>query len=166
MLLTRTAPLLAVLVLAACGGSSKEEAATTSELPPGCETEHTEAVVKDFLAAVTRGDRVGARKLLADDLRLFEVHDGRGEGERNLVVKTKPKAMRYLEERMRLNEQLRLVNLQVQPADDTNHVLVTFTLTRLADDFRTRGIPNRVAQGDGVVDCVDGTLEGWSVQGP
>ncbi len=166
MLLRSIGLLVAASVLAACGGSSKEAATTTSGLPPGCEVEQTEAVVDDFLAAVSRGDRVAAQKLLADDLRLFEVHDGRGRGERHFLARTKAKAMRYVDERIRHHERLRLVNLQVQPADDNNHVLVTFTLTRLADDFRRRGIPNRVAQGDGVVDCVEGNLEGWSVQGP
>jgi hypothetical protein len=157
---------VAVVTAAGCGGSSKDAATTGSELPPGCGVAHTEAVVRSFLSAVTDGDRAGLRKVVADDLRLFEVHDGRGAGAQNLVLSSKKKALAYLDDRIRAHERLRLVNLQVQPGGDANHVLVTFTLTRLADDFRARGIPNRIATGDGVVDCVDATIEGWSLQGP
>jgi hypothetical protein len=170
VLLTRVLPLLAVAALAvaalgACGSSSKQTA-TTSELPPGCDVDRSQSVVMSFLAAVTNGDHAAVRKLLANDLRLFEVHDGRGAGERGLIVKTKPKALAYLNSRIAQHESQRLVNLQVQPADDANHVLITFTITRLADDFRRRGIPNRIATGDGILDCVDGTVEDWTIQGP
>lgn len=165
-MLLRVVALAGLAAAAGCGGSSKQAASTGDELPPGCEIARTETVVRGFLSAVTDGNRAAVRKVVADDLRLFEVHDGRGAGAQNLVLKTKAKALAYLDDRIRAHETLRLVNLQVQPGGDANHVLVTFTLTRLADDFRTRGIPNRVATGDGVVDCVDGTIEGWSVQGP
>jgi hypothetical protein len=165
--LLRLVALAGVLAVAGCGGSSSKEAETTGdELPPGCEVEHTEDVVRSFLSALTDGDRAALRRLVADDLRLFEVHDGRGAGAQDLVLHSKPKALAYLDRRIRARERLRLINLQVQPGDDANHVLVTFALTRLADDFRTRGIPNRVATGDGVVDCVNANIEGWSIQGP
>jgi hypothetical protein len=172
VLLTRrvaTATLAAVLcvaVLGACGGGDSKEAATTSELPPGCDAKSSGAVVESYLAAVTKRDRAAVRKVLANDLRLFEVHDGRGSGERNLSVKTKAKALAYVDSRIAQHEQLRLVNLQVQPADDANHVIVTFTITRLANDFRKRNIPNRVATGDGILNCVNGTIEGLTIQGP
>ena len=166
-MLLRLAALAGVVAVAGCGGSSSKEAATTgTELPPGCEVERTEDVVRSFLSAISEGDRVALRRLVADDLRLFEVHDGRGAGAQDLVLHSKPKALAYLDRRIRARERLRLLNLQVQPGEDANHVLVTFGLTRLADDFRTRGIPNRVATGDGVVDCVDANIEGWSIQGP
>jgi hypothetical protein len=164
--LLRVVALAAAATVAGCGGSAKQAASTGSKLPPGCEVAQTETVVRRLLAAVTDGSREAVREVVADDLRLFEVHDGRGAGAQNLVLKTKAKALAYLDGRIRAHETLRLVNLQVQPGGDANHVLVTFTLTRLADDFRTRGIPNRVATGDGVVDCVDATIEGWSIQGP
>jgi hypothetical protein len=164
--LPRVLPLSAVAVLAACGGGSKQAATTTSQLPPGCDVKSSESVVSSFLDAVTKGDRAAIRKLLAAELRLFEVHDGRGAGARNLLVTTKPKALAYLDGRIAQHEQLRLVNLQVHPADDANHAIVTFTITRLADDFRRRNIPNRIATGDGILNCVDGTVEGWSMQGP
>jgi ketosteroid isomerase-like protein len=165
-MLLRALALAAVVVAAGCGGSGEQAASTGSDLPPGCGVDETERVVRSFLAAVTQGDRAALRKVVADDLRLFEVHDGRGAGAQDVVVKSKAKALAYLERRIRARETLRLVNLQVQPGGDANHVLVTYTLTRLADDFRARGIPNRVATGDGLVDCVDGTVEGWSVHGP
>jgi hypothetical protein len=164
--LLRALVLALAAVAAGCGGSGREAASTRSELPPGCGVAETEAVVRAFLTAVTDGDRDALRRVVANDLRLFEVHDGRGAGAQDLVVDSRAEALAYLERRMRAHEALRLLNLQVQPGGDANHVLVTFTLTRLADDFRARGIPNRVATGDGVVDCVDATVEGWSVHGP
>jgi hypothetical protein len=165
--LLRFVAVAAVVVAAGCGGSSSREAATTvEELPPGCEFARTEEVVRSFLSAVTEGDRAAIRRVVADDLRLFEIHDGRGAGEQDLVAHSKKRALAYLDSRIRAHERLRLLNIQVEPADDANHVLVTFTLTRLADDFRARGIPGRIATGDGVVDCVDRTVEGWAVQGP
>lgn len=171
MLLTRsiapaTLAVLCVAVLGACGGGDSKKAATTSELPPGCDVKSSAGVVESYLAAVTAGNRAAASKVLANDLRLFEVHDGRGSGERSLTAKTKAKALAYVDSRIAQHEQLRLVNLQVQPADDANHVIVTFTITRLADDFRTRNIPNRVATGDGILNCVHGTIEGLTIQGP
>jgi hypothetical protein len=166
--LLRIVALAVVLVAAGCGGSSSAGEATTGggDLPPGCEVERIDGVVRSFLSAITEGDRPAVRQALANDLRLFEVHDGRGAGAQNLVLHSKKRALAYLDARIRARERLRLVNLQVHPGDDANHVLITFILTRLADDFRTRGIPNRLATGDGVVDCVDGTVEGWTVQGP
>ncbi len=165
MLLRPLAAALAVLALAGCGGS-KEAETTTSELAPGCEVARIDHVVGSYLTAITHGDRPALRRLVADDFRLLEVHDGRGAGERDVSVRTKAAALRYLDQRIRLHERLRLVNLQVEQADDVNHVLINFTVTRLADDFRRRSIPNRLATGDGVVDCVDANIEGWSIEGP
>jgi ketosteroid isomerase-like protein len=164
--LLRLVALALVGAAAGCGGSPPDAASTVDQLPPGCDVAQTEPVVQSFLAAVNQGDRAALRKVVADDLRLFEVHDGRGAGAQDVVLRTKAKALAYLEGRIRAHETQRLINLQVHPGGDVNHVLVTFTLTRLADDFRSRGIPNRVATGDGVVDCVDETIEGWSLQGP
>lgn len=166
MLLRRALLALALVVLAGCGGSKRAESTTTSGLPPGCEVPRIDQVVTQFLGAITSGDRDTLRVLVANDFRLLEVQEGRGAGERAVSVNTKAAALRYLDSRIRLHEQLRLLRLRVESADDVNHVLITFTVTRRADDFRRRHIVNRVATGDGVIDCVDGNVEGWSIQGP
>ena len=43
---------------------------------------------------------------------------------------------------------------------------ITFDLTRIAPDFRERGITTRIASGAGTVDCAHGKVAAWVVKGP
>ncbi len=164
-MLLRAAPVAAAALLAAgCGGGN--EAAATSSLAPGCGVPEIERVVTAFLGAVTAGDRARLSRLLSPALESFTVHDGRGASERRARLARRREAVRYLLRRHRANERQRLLALRVLQGNDANTVVVAFRLTRVADDFRARRIFDRLASGDGKIDCVRPAILAWSVEGP
>ncbi len=157
-MLLRAAPVAAAALLAAgCGGGN--EAAATSSLAPGCGVPEIERVV-------TAGDRARLSRLLSPALESFTVHDGRGASERRARLARRREAVRYLLRRHRANERQRLLALRVLQGNDANTVVVAFRLTRVADDFRARRIFDRLASGDGKIDCVRPAILAWSVEGP
>lgn len=153
MLLRTAAALLAVLALAACGGS-KDAAAPKSTLPPGCTVPEVERVVRDFLAAPSLAP--------AATFELYASYESDG---RTFLARTPAKALAHLRARARLGEQSRLIELRVA-TQDFNHARITFQLTRRAPDFLARGIHNRLVKGGGTVDCAHQKIAAWVTKGP
>jgi hypothetical protein len=163
--LLRSLVALAALCVVATGCGGGDEPATTSSLPPGCEVSAIDPIVTGLLEAVTRGDAAALRRLVPSGPN-YLVHDGRGRGERRVHLTSKRAVLAYFARRHRLHETLRLVSLRVAPASDANHVLVDLRLTRVAGDFRRRGLLSRLASATGRVDCVDRTVDKLLIQGP
>jgi hypothetical protein len=157
--LLRSAALLAgVAALAGCGGSSKEKAPTTtaqaSTLPPGCSVAEVDRIVKSFLA----------RPQLAPPA-FFELYAAYDSDGRSFVSKKRAVALAHLRIRAAAGERARLLSLRVDD-QDINHVRITFSITRFAPDFRSRGIYTRLAQGGGTIDCAHGLVAAWVMKGP
>ena len=156
-MLLRVAPIaLFVLALAACGGGSKKQAATTSAsaFPPGCTVPEVDHVVRDFLTTPT---------LAAPET--FEVYATYESDGRKFLARSQAKALAHLRRRLRLGEQSRLIELRVAQ-QDFNHVRITFQLTRHAPDFVGRGIHQRLVKGGGTIDCVHQRVAAWVTKGP
>lgn len=152
-MLLRLAALAAIAVLAAgCGGSKKK--VDSSGLPPGCSPAEVDRIVTDFL---TTPDLAAGNEF---DVVGFNESDGR-----KALLRTRAKALAYLQRRKALGERDRLLSLRVAK-DDFNHARVTFQLTRYAPDFLKRGIHTRIAQGAGTIDCAHGKVAAWVVKGP
>jgi len=154
--LLRALPLVAALAVAGCGGDAKEAATTTtgSSLPPGCSVAEVESIVNRFL------DR--------PDLAppgFFQVYGTNESDGRKFVARARARALAHIRARKRLGERQRMISLRVAP-EDINHVRITFDLTRIAPDFRERGITTRIASGAGTVDCAHGKVAAWVVKGP
>ena len=164
-MLLRLAPLLlAAVVFGGCGGGGGgSDGTSTSSLAPGCEVEVAERAVTGFLAAVTAGTRtrIAARIATGDDFQGLDVEDPDG---RSFSTGSRGRAIDYLAGRHRFGERVRLLRQLVAPGADANHDDVQFTLTRTASDFPGRGITNRLARGDGTIDCIHGTISRWHVQ--
>lgn len=156
MLLRIAAIALLVLALAACGGGSKKQAATTpvSAFPPGCTVPEVDQVVRDFLTTPA---------LAAPGT--FEVYATYESDGRKFLSRTQAKALAELRRRLQLGEQSRLIELRVAK-QDFNHVRITFQLTRHAPDFVGRGIHQRLVKGGGTIDCVHQRVAAWVTKGP
>ena len=70
------------------------------------------------------------------------------------VTTNRAKAIRFLRARHRHAENVRLLQMAVNRADDENHVAIRFVITRVASDLPARGIRTHSASGDGLVNCV------------
>src|SRR6266536_6520830 len=152
-MLLRAAPLvLIVFALAACGGAGNKSTAQSS-LPPGCSTSQVQAIVETFLTHPSVAPRP-----------VFQVYGTTESDGRAFETHTRAKAVAYAKARLQLGEVDRLIQLRVSPGD-INHVQITFTLTRSAPDFRSRGIHQRLAKGAGTVDCAHGKIAAWAVKG-
>lgn len=158
MLLKAAALLAAVAALAGCGGSSKEAAPTTtapaSTLPPGCSVSDVDRIVTSFLA----------RPQLAPPA-FFELYAAYDSDGRKFISKKRAVALAHLRARVAGGERARLLSLRVSK-QDINHVRITFSITRFAPDFRSRGIHTRLAQGGGTIDCAHGLVAAWVMKGP
>ncbi len=158
MLLRSAALLIAVAALTGCGGSSKDAATTTtapaSTLPPGCSVSDVDRIVTSFLA----------RPQLAPP-SFFELYASYDSDGRTFVSKKRAVALAHLRARAAAGERARLLSLRVSK-QDINHVRITFSITRFAPDFRSRGIHTRLAQGGGTVDCAHGLVAAWVMKGP
>ena len=158
MLLKAAALLAAVAALTGCGGSSKEAAATTtapaSTLPPGCSVSDVDRIVTSFLA----------RPQLAPPA-FFELYAAYDSDGRKFISKKRAVALAHLRARVAGGERARLLSLRVSK-QDINHVRITFSITRFAPDFRSRGIHTRLAQGGGTIDCAHGLVAAWVMKGP
>ncbi len=158
MLLRSAALLIAVAALAGCGGSSKDAATTTaapaSTLPPGCSVSDVDRIVTSFLA----------RPQLAPP-SFFELYASYDSDGRTFVSKKRAVALAHLRARAAAGERARLLSLRVSK-QDINHVRITFSITRFAPDFRSRGIHTRLAQGGGTIDCAHGLVAAWVMKGP
>jgi hypothetical protein len=157
--LLRTAlALVLILGAAACGGSDKTPATTTtastSSLPPGCTVPEVEKVVTDFLATPT----VAAPGT-------FEVYATYESDGRSFIAHAPAKALAHLRARQRLGEKSRLIELRVAE-QDFNHARITFQLTRYAPDFLRRGIHQRLVKGGGTIDCAHQKVAAWVTRGP
>ena len=153
MLLRATAAIAAVLALTGCG-DSKKQAASQSDLPPGCSVEQVDAIVRDFLAQPTVAPRA-----------MFEVYATQESDGRKFLARTPAKTVAHLRQRQRLGERSRVIELRVAP-QDINHARITFRLTRFAPDFRARGIYQRLVRGAGTIDCAHGKVAAWVTKGP
>ena len=158
MLLKSAALLAAVAALAGCGGSSKDAAPTTtahvSTLPPGCSISEVDRIVTSFLA----------RPQLAPP-PFFELYASYDSDGRTFVSKKRAVTLAHLRARIAAGERSRLLSLRVSK-QDINHVRITFSITRFAPDFRSRGIHTRLAQGGGTIDCAHGLVAAWVMKGP
>jgi hypothetical protein len=147
-----------VLALAACGGSSKQGAATTTadtaDLPPGCTVPEVERIVTDFLA---KPDLAPAQ--------FFQVYAAYDSDGRSFVTRNRGKALAHLRVRLLLGEHDRLIQLRVAP-QDVNHVRITYKGTRSAPDFARRGIHTRLTDAAGTIDCAHGKVAAWAQKGP
>lgn len=154
MLLRAVAATAFALVLTACGGGGKKQAAPASDLPPGCSVEQVDAIVRDFLAHPTVAPP-----------SMFEVYATQESDGRKFLARTPAKAVAHLKRRLALGERSRVIQLRVGP-QDINHVRITFELTRFAPDFRARGIHQRLVRGAGTIDCAHGKVAAWVTKGP
>ena len=157
MLLRATALSILVLSLAACGGSSKKGAATTTgaaDLPAGCTVPEVERIVTDFL-----------KKPDLAPPSFFQVYASYDSDGRSFVTRNRVKALAHLRLRLMLGERDRLISLRVAP-QDVNHVRVTYRGTRYAPDFRRRGIHMRLTDAGGTIDCAHGKVAAWAQKGP
>jgi hypothetical protein len=155
---------LAVIVLAltACGGGAKKQAApapagtttTASDLPPGCTVAEVNTIVNDFLARPTLAP--------AGSFEVYATYETDG---RKFIARKPAKALAQLEQRLRLGEKSRVIELRVGK-QDFNHARITFQLTRHAPDFRTRGIHTRLVRGGGTIDCAHQKVAAWVTKGP
>jgi hypothetical protein len=143
---------LIAAALAACGAGKKST--TSSSLPPGCSTSEVQAIVESFLSHPSVAPRP-----------VFRVYGAKESDGRTFQTHRRSTAVAYAKARIQLGEVDRLIQLRVSPGD-INHVQITFTLTRTAPDFRSRGIHERLAKGAGTVDCAHGKIAAWAMQGP
>jgi hypothetical protein len=153
VLLRVGAAVLCAGALAGCGGA-KKDAAAPSELPPGCRVPEVERIVQDFLAHPAVAPAA-----------TFEVYATKESDGRKFLARTPAKALARLRVRQGLGERSRLIALRVAP-QDFNHVRITFRLTRLAPDFRRRGIHGRLVEGAGTIDCAHQKVAAWVSNGP
>jgi hypothetical protein len=152
--LLRLAALTSVaLTLAACGGS-KQAAAPTSDLPPGCTVDEVNAIVTAFLAHPTVAPTA-----------MFQVYATYESDGGKFVTRKRTAALVHLRARQAAGEKLRLIQLRVSP-QDINHVRITFELTRYAPDFGPRKLHSRLANGAGTIDCAHQKVAAWIVKGP
>jgi hypothetical protein len=161
MLLRLAAGAVLVLALAACGGDKAAE--PKSGLAPGCEVPVIERTVKGFFAAVTAGDRAAIARHLSPDgefVRLTVV-----DADRRFTTSDRAKAIAYLVGRHRLEQRERMLQLRVSTGVDANHDSVQGLMTRIALDFRARGITTRLSRFDGAVNCVRKSITRWRVVG-
>ena len=150
-MLLRAGVVLAVLALAACGGSAKH---ATSLLPPGCSVPEVEQIVNDFLAT-------GAVAPAAS----FDVFGSKESDGRKVLLRRPAQVRAWFAARKKVGERDRLIELRVA-RQDFNRARMTFKLTRFASDFRGRGIYGRIAEGAGTIDCAHQKVAAWVMQGP
>jgi len=153
MLLRIGVAMMLVLALAACGGS-KKQAAPKSDLPPGCTVPEVSKLVDDFLARPTLAP--------AGSFEVYATYESDG---RKFLARKRGAALAQLEQRFRLGERSRVIELRVGK-QDFNHVRITFQLTRRAPDFLARGIHQRLARGGGTIDCAHQKVAAWVTKGP
>jgi hypothetical protein len=160
VLLRFAAAAFVVLALAACGGNSKKQAAaapaptTTSDLPPGCTVAEVKKIVDDFLARPSFAP--------AGSFEVYATYESDG---RTFIARKRAKALAQVEQRLRLGEKSRVIELRVGK-QDFNHARITFQLTRYGPDFRDRGIHTRLAKGGGTIDCAHQKVAAWVTKGP
>ncbi len=153
MLLRIAVAAMLVLALAACGGS-KKQAAPKSDLPPGCTVPEVSKLVDDFLSRPTLAP--------AGSFEVYATYESDG---RKFLARKRGVALAHLEQRFRLGERSRVIELRVGK-QDFNHVRITFQLTRRAPDFLARGIHQRLARGGGTIDCAHQKVAAWVTKGP
>jgi len=154
MLLRAAAAALAVLALAACGGSAKKAAAPAPDLPPGCTVPEVSKIVDDFLTRPALAP--------AGNFEVYATYESDG---RKFVAHEPAAALAQLRRRLRLGEKDRVIELRVLK-QDFNHARITFQLTRYAPDFLERGIHTRLAKGGGTIDCAHQAVAAWVTKGP
>ena len=153
MLLRIVGATLAVLALAACGGS-KHAAVSRSDLPPGCTVAEVDRIVRDFLARPSLAP--------AGSFEVYATYESDG---RKFLARKPAKALAQLRQRLRLGEKSRVFELRVG-RQDFNHARITFQLTRYASDFLKRGIHQRLVKGGGTIDCAHQKVAAWVTKGP
>jgi len=143
----------AVVALAACGGSKKQSVAETA-LPPGCTVPEVAKTVREFLDAPTLAPPP-----------FFAVYGSKESDGRTFLSRNRAKVLAHLRARRQLGEHSRVIALRIAQ-QDVNHVRITFRLTRLAPDFRHRGLYTRLVSGAGTIDCAHQKVAAWISKGP
>jgi hypothetical protein len=148
---------LAVLALAACGESSKNQAAApapASDLPPGCTVAEIDHIIREFLVRPSLAP--------AGSFEVYATYESDG---RKFVARKPARALAQIKQRLRLGEKNRVIELRVGK-QDFNRARITVQLTRYAPDFLERGIHTRLAKGGGTIDCAHQTVAAWVTKGP
>jgi hypothetical protein len=147
---------LAVLALAACGESSKKQAAPApaSDLPPGCTVAEIDHIIREFLVRPSLAP--------AGSFEVYATYESDG---RKFVARKPARALAQIKQRLRLGEKNRVIELRVGK-QDFNRARITVQLTRYAPDFLERGIHTRLAKGGGTIDCAHQKVAAWVTKGP
>jgi hypothetical protein len=156
-------------------------------LPRRCGVKRTASRVVAFIDAFNRGDADGLDRLIADREHFQWYSSGAGHGTRSRGFTTdgmtsardqlpprpdgRPALLRYLANRNRLGERMRLVQVKITRipprawfAGITDEVAgVEYSVTLDAPDFASFPGRNRLAGGKGGFGCSDGRLLAWSM---
>ncbi len=144
-----------------------------TSLPAGCDEAMILRVVQDFIAAFNRGDQGTLARLFPakgsdgdhpwagdpDQLRWFTlVQADPTKGVDALNLYTRETLLAYFAEQHARHEQMRVVELVVNPAGGgPTTAAIIFLITRTADD-----LPEAIFPGKGGVGCAQGHIFLWS----
>ncbi len=147
-----------------------------TSLPAGCDEAMILGVVRDFIAAFNRGDQGTLARLFPargsdadhpwagdpDQLRWFTlVQADPTKGVDALNLYTRETLLAYFAERHARHEQMRVVELVVNPAGGgPTTAAINFRIARVADD-----LPETTFGGKGGVGCAHGLIFLWSQGG-
>jgi hypothetical protein len=148
----------------------------TPPLPAGCDETAIRGVVQDFIAAFNAGDQAGLARVFPargsdgdhpwtgdpDQLRWFTLtHADPSTGVDALNLYTRETLLAYFASRHARHEQLRVVELVINPAGGgPTTAAINFRITRTADD-----LPETTFGGKGGVGCAQGRIFLWSQGG-
>jgi hypothetical protein len=148
-----------------------------NSLPAGCDEAMILRVVHDFIAAFNRGDRGTLARLFPargsdgdhpwvgdpDQLRWFTLTRANpSKGVDALNLYTRDTLLAYFDERHAQHEQMRVIDLVINPAGGGPlTAAINFFIARTADD-----LPESIFGGKGGVGCARGLIFLWSQGGP
>ena len=133
--------------------------------PQACRPQQVGETVIAFFNAVNRSEVEEALKYLAPELGWYSVTEGNPrDGGRHFVAYDANKLRNYMQRRVRVDERMHLLEIDVdyERARDIGHV--AYNLLRTAKDL-TDYAPE--VGGKGAIDCASGRIAVWSMaQGP
>jgi hypothetical protein len=129
-----------------------------SAIQPACERTAVETALRFATSFAVDPSRTAS--LIGPDFGWYSLTSNVGQ---HFVARDRNTLERYLRQRQRAHERLRLLGLRMTPrTQDT--VNIVFLLVRTADDLPAGlGGPKRVAEGKGGINCRDGTVLVWSM---
>jgi ketosteroid isomerase-like protein len=184
MLTLKTVPMVLILLLGGCSTDLPDEpiaggkrdiplvagstspsqvkvTRTTTEGPERCSSSQVGETVTNFFAALNRGDVHAVMDAFTDKLGWYSVTEGDPDKRGRHFVSYNPTKLRsYFKDRVRHNERLYLLEIDVAYERPGNLAHVAYDILRSADDLKGLA-PNAI--GKGAIDCDTGRITVWSM---